>query len=114
MRLAGLGGKWAGKSHSSESSSSSSVALLAVVGNSIAVGTMGASLIIGMPVAFVRFGRGVVLRMPCRGRFICPFAVAGLGFKYFRIRVSDKLGHPFRKPRRTAFSRVDILGFPNA
>jgi hypothetical protein len=31
---------------------------------------------------------GVVLRMPCLGHFICPFAVAGLGFKYFRINFS--------------------------
>ena len=27
---------------------------------------------------------GVVLRRPLRGRFICPFDVAGFGIRYFR------------------------------
>ena len=78
-------------------------------------GTMGASLINGKkPAAFRRLTRGVVLLMPCLGRFLCPFAVAGLGFKYLRIRASDMFRHPFRKPPRTALRRVEILGFPNA
>ena len=56
------------------------------------------------------FNFGVVLRMPCRGRFICPFAVAGLGFRYLRMSVSDILGHPLRKPFRVALSSLDIVG----
>ena len=51
--------------------------------------------------------------MPWRGRFICPFAVAGLGLRYLRMSFSVMLGHPFRNPRRTALSSVEILGFPN-
>ncbi len=53
---------------------------------------------------------GVVLRNPCRGLFIWPFAIAGLGFKYFRINRSLMLGHPWRKPHLTAFRRVDMGG----
>ena len=55
----------------------------------------------------------VVLRMPCRGRFICPLAVAGLGLRYLSISSSDMLGHPFKKPRRVALRSVDILGLHN-
>lgn len=77
------------------------------------VATMGASLILGSPAALRETTRGVVLRIPCRGRFIWPLAVAGLGFKYFRISFSVMLGHPLRNPRRTAFSSVEIVGFPN-
>ncbi len=39
-----------------------------------------------------------------------PFAVAGLGLRYLRIRVSEMLGHPLRKPRRVALRSVDIFG----
>jgi hypothetical protein len=53
---------------------------------------------------------GVVLSMPCLGCFICPFAVAGLGFKYFRIKFSLMFGHPFRNPLQTAFKGVNIFG----
>ena len=52
---------------------------------------------------------GVVLWIPWRGRFMCPFAVAGLGFRYLRISFSEMLGHPFRKPFRVAFRSWDIL-----
>ena len=55
----------------------------------------------------------VVLRMPCRGRFICPLAVAGLGLRYLSISSSDMLGHPFKKPRRVALRSVEILGLHN-
>ena len=58
----------------------------------------------------IGFVFGVVLRMPCRGRFMWPLAVAGLGFKYFRMSVSDILGHPLRKPFRVALSSLDIAG----
>jgi hypothetical protein len=54
-----------------------------------------------------------VLRMPWRGRFMCPFAVAGLGLRYLRINFSDKLGHPLRNPLRTALRSVDIFGLHN-
>ena len=54
-----------------------------------------------------------VLRMPWRGLFMCPFAVAGLGLRYLRINFSDKLGHPFRKPFLTALSSFEIFGLPN-
>ena len=53
---------------------------------------------------------GVVLRIPWRGRFMCPLAVAGLGFKYLRMSFSEMLGHPFRKPFRVALRSLDILG----
>jgi hypothetical protein len=53
---------------------------------------------------------GVVLHNPCCGLFIWPYAVAGLGFEYFRINRSLMLGHPWRKPHLTAFRRVDMGG----
>ena len=56
---------------------------------------------------------GVVLFIPWRGRFICPFAVAGLGFKYFRINFTLTFGHPSRNPFRTAFNSDDIFGLHN-
>jgi hypothetical protein len=40
------------------------------------------------------FAFGVVLLIPCLGLFICPFPVAGLGFKYFRINFLLMFGHP--------------------
>jgi hypothetical protein len=55
------------------------------------------------------FAFGVVLLIPCLGLFICPFAVAGLGFKYFRINFSLMFGHPLRNPFRTAFNNVEIF-----
>jgi hypothetical protein len=58
----------------------------------------------------VAFFRGVGLFIPWRGLFICPFAVAGLGFKYFRINFALIFGHPLRNPFRTAFNIVDIFG----
>ena len=48
--------------------------------------------------------------MPRHGRFMWPFAVAGLGLRYLSIRVSEMLGHPLRKPLRVALRSVDILG----
>jgi hypothetical protein len=54
-----------------------------------------------------------VLWIPCHGRFMCSFAVAGLGFKYLRINVSLMPGHPFKYPRRVAFSRLEIFGLHN-
>jgi hypothetical protein len=56
---------------------------------------------------------GVVLRIPRRGRFICPFAVAGLGLRYLRISFSLIWGHPLRNPCRVAFNSVDIFGLHN-
>ncbi len=72
---------------------------------------------IGTVVSGIRTGGcvrlGVVLLILWRGRFICPFAVAGLGFKYFRINFSLIFGHPFRNPFRTAFDNVEICGLHN-
>ena len=42
-----------------------------------------------------------------------PLAVAGLGLRYFRISVSEILGHPFRKPFGVALRSVEILGLYN-
>ena len=53
---------------------------------------------------------GRVLLMPWRGRFMWPFAVAVLGFRYFSTSVSFILGHPLRNPRRTALRSEEILG----
>ncbi len=52
----------------------------------------------------------LVLRIPFLSRFMCPLAVAGLGFKYLVTSSPDRLGHPFKKPFRNAFKREDILG----
>ena len=52
----------------------------------------------------------VVERIPIRGFFMWPFAVAGLGGRYFVMRCSDRLGQPSRNPERTAFSSVEIGG----
>jgi hypothetical protein len=51
-----------------------------------------------------------VLRMPYRGRFMCPLAVAVLRLRYLRINFTDMLGHPLRNPQRTAFRRDYTLG----
>jgi hypothetical protein len=56
---------------------------------------------------------GVVLRIPCRGHFIWPFAVAGLGLSYLLISLTLMYGHPFRNPRLVALRRGDIFGLHN-
>ncbi len=53
---------------------------------------------------------GVVLWIPCRGCFMWPLAVAGLGFRYLRMSFSVILGHPFRNPFCVALRSLDILG----
>jgi len=55
---------------------------------------------------------GVVLRSPCRGCFMYPFAVAGLGLRYFSINSSVMNGHPLRNPLRVALISFDIFGLP--
>ncbi len=57
--------------------------------------------------------KGVVHHIPWRGRFMCPFAVAGLVFKYFNTNFLLMFGHPLRKPHLTALSKVEIQGLPN-
>jgi len=52
--------------------------------------------------------------MPCRGRFMYPFAVAGLGFRYFSMASVEMYGHPLRKPFRVALSSFDIFGLHSA
>ncbi len=51
-----------------------------------------------------------VLLIPFFDHFMCPLAVAGLGFKYFVTNPSKRFGHPFKKPFCKAFSRDKILG----
>ncbi len=46
---------------------------------------------------------GCVLLIPFFSLFMCPFAVVGLGFKYFVMGSSLISGHPLRKPLRNAF-----------
>ena len=41
---------------------------------------------------------------------MCPFAIAGLGFKYLVTSSLESLGYPFKKPFCKAFNREDILG----
>ena len=53
---------------------------------------------------------GVVLLIPCRGRFMHPLAVAGLGLRYLSTNSSLIFGHPLRKPLRMALMSLDILG----
>ena len=55
-----------------------------------------------------------VLWMPCRGRAICSFAVAGLGFRYFVLPCRVRFGHPLRYPCLMAFRSVAIVGLQSA
>ncbi len=55
---------------------------------------------------------GVVLQMPFFGRFMCPFAVAGLRLRYFVTNFSLRLGHPLTNPFLIAFNRIDSFGLP--
>ena len=54
-----------------------------------------------------------ILRIPWRGCFMCPLAVAGLRLRYLLIKSLLMFGHPFKKPRCIAFKRVDIGGLHN-
>ncbi len=74
------------------------------VGGNVMTGTCGAGSIPAL---------GVVLRIPCRGRFIWPFAVAGLGLRYLFISLTLMYGHPLRNPRLVALRRVEIFGLHN-
>ncbi len=56
---------------------------------------------------------GVVLHIPCRGCFIWPLALAGLGLRYLFISLTLMYGHPFRNPCLVALRRVDIFGLHN-
>jgi hypothetical protein len=42
---------------------------------------------------------GIVLWIPWRDLFMCPLAVAGLGFRYFRINFLFMFEHPFKNPK---------------
>ncbi len=55
---------------------------------------------------------GVVLHKPWRGRFMCPFAVAGLGCKYFNTNFLLMLGHPHMNPHQIALRSVEMCGLP--
>ena len=52
---------------------------------------------------------GIVLRIPLRGLFICPLAVAGLDTRYFCTLIASKCGAPSRKPALIALS-IDTIG----
>ncbi len=54
-----------------------------------------------------------MLFIPFFGCFMWPFAVAGLGYKYFATSSWLRLGHPWRKTLRSAFTLEDILGLHN-
>ena len=61
---------------------------------------------------------GHVSARPSTGAFdtmpwvlMCPLDVAGLGFKYLRINFLLMPGHPFKKPHRVTFNRVELFGF---
>jgi hypothetical protein len=54
-----------------------------------------------------------MLHMPWQGRFMCPFAMAGLGFKYFNPNFLLMLGHPWMNPRQIALRSMEIRGLPN-
>ena len=51
-----------------------------------------------------------MLLMPWRGRFICPFAVAGTRGRYFLINFSLRLGAPLNSPCLIAFRMVRCRG----
>ena len=57
---------------------------------------------------------GVVLFIPCRGRFMQPLAVAGLGLRYLSTNSSLIFGHPLRYPLRMALMSLDIFGLHSA
>ncbi len=48
----------------------------------------------------------LVLIMPIRGHFMWPLAVAGLGLRYLVTPATLRFGHPFKKPRLIALSKV--------
>ena len=52
----------------------------------------------------------LVLQIPFFGRFMWPFAVAGLGFRYFVTSSLLRFGHPLRKTFFVAFMRLEIFG----
>jgi hypothetical protein len=56
---------------------------------------------------------GAVLHIPCRGLFMCPLAVVGLGLRYLRINFSLIFGQPVKKPCRVAFSIIENFGLQN-
>jgi hypothetical protein len=67
-------------------------------------GTCGAGAVLAL---------GVVLHIPWRGRFIWPFAVAGLGLRYLLISLTLMYEHPLRNPHLVALRRVEIFGLHN-
>ncbi len=44
---------------------------------------------------------------------MCPFAVAGLGFKYCNTNFLLMLGHPWMNPRQIALRSMEMRGLPN-
>ncbi len=66
------------------------------VGGNAMTGTCGAGSLPAL---------GVVLRIPCCGCFICPFAVAGLGLRYLFISLMLMYGDPLRNPPFSSFEK---------
>ena len=85
---------------------------LSSMGSTCITSSRGITGIAGAGVALGGAGRRVLL-IPWRGLFMWPFAVAGLGLRYFKISFSVMLGQPRRNPRRTALSSVEIVGLHN-
>ena len=51
-----------------------------------------------------------VLHMSCRGHFMWPLAVAGLGLRYLRTKDFIIFGNPLTNPLQIALSSKIILG----
>jgi hypothetical protein len=54
--------------------------------------------------------RGVVLRIPFFGRFMCPLEVAGLAFKYFFDEGDCHVGAPFKETLFQGFKEGGYFG----
>jgi hypothetical protein len=55
----------------------------------------------------------LVLRMPIGGHFMWSLAVAGLGLGNFVTTAMLRLGHPFKKLRLIALSKIEMWGLHN-
>ena len=76
----------------------------------VTIGGTIASICSWMDIVFF----GVVLFIPCCGRFMHPFSVAGLGLRYLSTNSSLIFGHPLRNPLRMALMSLDIFGLHSA
>ena len=79
-----------------------------VGGFACAMGCCGIEVLTGCHIT-VGSGFVLVLQILFFGRFMWPFAVAGLGFRYFVTNSLLRSGHPLRKPFFIAFMRLEIF-----